>query len=179
MRGIARNQVATFVGAAWLACFCLPPQAPAQNAVSQRIVSKTGKADHEIPLSGHVSIDASCTGIGVPTIDLDEPPAHGIVCSRPGDVLLSYLVNRTPARCVGETALGVRVVYLPLHGYAGKDKARYTARFPYGQVKVDADVTIVPDDRPSIGAVPTDISAPAGDTPQLPGPIPACAALAS
>jgi hypothetical protein len=41
------------------------------------------------------------------------------------------------------------------------------------------NLTLVPDTTPSRNAVPADISAPADDTPQSPGPIPACPALVS
>ncbi len=39
---------------------------------------------------------------------------------------VAELFSEPPARCVGETALGVRVIYLPLHGYAGKDEPDFT-----------------------------------------------------
>jgi hypothetical protein len=74
---------------------------------------------------------------------------------------------------------GVRIVYLPRHGYIGADTLRYPVRSWIGRITYSVDVTIAPDTSTSRNAVPADISSPANDTLQSPGPIPACTALAS
>jgi hypothetical protein len=144
----------------------------------QRKTSKTGKAGHEMTLGGHVRIDRNCLSIGVPKINLEQPPAHGVLCQRPGDVPLQYLVGNTPSDCLGRKVAGVRVVYRPHDGYVGKDEARYTVSFPHSQVNVDVDLTIVPDDRPAIGEALSPVGAPAEDM-QKPGPMPVCSGLVS
>jgi hypothetical protein len=152
--------------------------ASAQNEVLQRKTSKTGKAGHEIALGGHVRLDRNCLSIGVPKINLEQPPARGIMCLRPADVPLQYLVGNAPSSCLGRKAAGVRVFYRPHDGYTGKDGARYIVRFPHSQVNFDVDLTIVPNDEPGPNGIP-----PAADTPpaepQARGPVPVCAALVS
>jgi hypothetical protein len=94
-------------GAACVLC-CLAVPVWAQNEVLQRKTLKTGKAGHEMTLGGHVRIDRNCLSIGVPRIDLEQPPAHGIMCLRPADVPLQYLVGNAPSSCLGRKAAGVR-----------------------------------------------------------------------
>jgi hypothetical protein len=92
-------------GAACILC-CLAVPVWAQNEVLQRKTLKTGKAGHEMTLGGHVRIDRNCLSIGVPRIDLEQPPAHGIMCLRPADVPLQYLVGNAPSNCLGRKAAG-------------------------------------------------------------------------
>ena len=179
MQRAVRKRLAASVGAVCLVCFYVTAPASAQSDAVPRKVSKSGKADHELPLSGFVRVDDSCAGIGPPRINLDRPPAHGVVCSRPAEVVLKFLVKDTPARCLGRKALGVRVFYHPHDGYTGKDEARFTAQFPKSQMTLDVDVTIVPNGRPAIKTVPADAGVPAEQTPQTRGPLPVCAALVS
>jgi hypothetical protein len=177
MRPIARSRPMVLAGAACVLC-CLAVPVWAQNEVLQRKTLKSGKAGHEMTLGGHVRIDRNCLSIGVPRIDLEQPPAHGIMCLRPADVPLQYLVGNAPSSCLGRKAAGVRVFYRSYDGYTGKDEARYTVRFPRSQVNVDVDLTIVPDERPPISGVPPADGVPAEEA-QTPGPMPACAALES
>src|SRR5262249_28374836 len=145
----------------------------------RRSLSKSGKANHEIALSGHARTDNNCAAMGTTPIDLDQAPAHGVVCLRPAQVTLEYLAPGTPARCRGQKPLGLRVIYLPRHGYVGGDSVRYTVRFKTATMKMDVSLTVLPDAPPSTPAVPADISSPAEETLQQLGPIPLCAALVS
>jgi hypothetical protein len=150
----------------------------AQDEPLQRKISKVGKANHEAILSGHVRTDRNCLGIGVPDINMERPPAHGVVCLRAGPVRLQYLIGGAPADCLGQKPAGIRVVYRPHDGYTGKDETRYIVHFRKVQVDVNVDLTILPDDSPT----PNGSSAPAGPSvqePQKPGPIPTCPALVS
>jgi hypothetical protein len=178
MRPAAHGRFAALAASVCAFCVFWAAAVGAQNEVVQRKDTKTGKAGHEVPLGGHVRIDRTCASIGLPQIDVEKPPAHGVVCLRPADVSLNYLVGNAPTQCLGKKAAGVRIIYRPHDGYVGKDAARYIVRFPHSQVNVDVDVTVVPDDRPQIGGVSPVPGAANQDT-QKPGRMPDCAALES
>jgi hypothetical protein len=145
--------------------------------------SKTGKANHELVLRTYGKHDPNkdCASLEPPRINLDQPPIHGVVCLRRTDYTIRWVCSNRSAHCVGRKANGVSVVYLPRHGYIGADTLVYTVHMSPGPVTFNTSLTIEPDAPPSPGAsaVPADISAPAGDTPQSPGPIPMCPALMS
>jgi hypothetical protein len=172
-----RYQLNSLVGAALALLSCLPVLA--QSNIMQRSLSKSVKADHAIVLSGHSHFNKNCEGGDAPSINLEVAPAHGHLCLRRANVLLTYIVPGSPPQCLGQKVMGVRVIYLPRHGYTGPDAARYSVHLPRAQVDVDVKVTVVPDDSNSTTKIPADISAPEGDTVQEPGPIPECAALVS
>ena len=140
-------------------------------------MSRTGKADHERPLMGYARFDRNCVGTELPIIDLDVPPSHGVVCLRRSDIRLQNVYGSPDQHCLGQKVSGVRIVYLPRHGYTGADTFRYTVHLRV-RITNTYNLTIEPDAPPSPDAVPADISA-ADDTPQSPGPIPACPALVS
>jgi hypothetical protein len=152
MQHAVRKWFAVSMGAVCLVCLYVTVPAFAQSNTVPRKVSKSGKADQELPLNCFVRVDDDCAGIGPPRINLDRPPAHGVVCF--------------PARCLGHKALGVRVFYRPHDGYTGKDEARFTAQFPKSQMTLDVDVTIVPNGRPAIKTAPADAGATAEQTPR-------------
>jgi|HubBroStandDraft_6_1064221.scaffolds.fasta_scaffold132228_2 hypothetical protein len=145
----------------------------------QEVVVKSGKADHEIPLTGHSRFDRNCAALEPPPVSLDQPPAHGTVCLRAANTRLAYVLPGAATKCLGQKVMGVRVIYLPRFHYTGSDMVRYTVRFPDAQVKVEVDLTVLPNDRPSSDQIPGDVSAPAGAAQQQSGPIAACAALVS
>ena len=177
MPPIAQSRPMVLAGAACILC-CLAVPVWAQNEVLQRKTLKTGKAGHEMTLSGHVRIDRNCLSIGVPRIDLQQPPAHGIMCLTAGGCAAAISGRQCSKQLSRAQGRRVRVFYRSYDGYTGKDEARYTVRFPRSQVNVDVDLTIVPDERPPIsGVLPAD-GVPAEEA-QTPGPMPACAALES
>jgi hypothetical protein len=169
VRRAVRHRLAVLAGVFCLASLCLTARASAQNETMQRKESKTGRADRELQLNGFVRVDGKCAGMEPPRINLDRPPAHGIVCLRQGDVVLKYALKGTAARCLGHKAPGIRVFYRPHDGYVGKDEVGFTAHFPDGQINVDVDVTIVPDERPATKTAPHDAGAPAEPSRKCPG----------
>jgi hypothetical protein len=140
---------------------------------------KTTKAAHDVFLDGYARTNNKCESIDPPTIYVDQPPKHGIVCSRNGDLLLRKTVENDLSHCLSKRAHGIHVIYLPRKGYAGPDTVRYTVRFPTVQHTVDVVLTVLPDDSQPRDVAPADISAPIGDVSQMPGPLPVCAALVS
>jgi hypothetical protein len=177
MRGMIGSRIGVFAALFCLLHPCLP--AFAESDAIRRSLSKSGKANHEISLSGHARTDKNCGAMGTTPIDLDQAPAHGVVCLRPAQVTLEYLAPGTPERCRGQKPLGLRVIYLPRHDYVGSDAVRYTVRFKTATVKIDVSLTVLPDAPPSTAVMPTDISSPVEETLQELGPIPLCAALVS
>jgi hypothetical protein len=179
----------TFIGAAGVLCLCRAAlaeesaAAPAlPNLAEPAVLSKFGNANHEIMVRGHTQTDENCVFRQLPDLRLDAPPRHGVLCLRPADdVPIRYLLSGATERgrlCLGKRVSGVRIFYLPHHDYTGADTFRYTALFSKRyRFTRDVNLMILPD-VPSPGAVPADL-APAGDTPQAPGPIPPCAALVS
>jgi hypothetical protein len=143
--------------------------------------SKIGNADHQIGIVRYPSFDSkTCAGREPSAIDLDVPPAHGIVCLRYRNdrpILFSYPWPGAPLHCRGKIVPSLGVIYLPYRGYTGPDTFRYTVR-GHNAITYTANVTVVPDVPPSPNAMPADI-APAGDIPQAPGPIHPCAELVS
>ena len=155
------------------------PPSPSVCSPPDQIASKTGKADHEIVLRSHGRHDPrnDCADLEPPAIDLDMPPGHGVVCLRRANYTIKWACG--DLHCVGRKVNGVSVVYFPRPAYTGADQLRYTVHSPRGAMTFSVSLTVEPNDQPSSGAVPADISAPSGDTPQSAGPIPACPALVS
>ena len=180
MQHAVRKRFAVSMGAVCLVCLYVTVPAFAQSYTVPRKVSKSGKADQELPLNGFVRVDDDCAGIGPPRINLDRPRRRRRVLLRTGRVrLLKFLVKALQALASASKALGCSVFYRPHDGYTGKDEARFTAQFPKSQMTLDVDVTIVPNGRPAVKTAPADAGAPAEQSPQTPGPPPVCAALLS
>jgi hypothetical protein len=71
MWGGERTQFAWSAAAACLVGFCLTAPASAQSDAVQKKVSKSGKANQEVPLTGFSRLDNNCAGTGPPRINLD------------------------------------------------------------------------------------------------------------
>jgi len=140
---------------------------------------RSTKAAHDVFLDGYARTNSKCESIDPPTFYVDQPPKHGIVCSRNADLLLRKTVENDLAHCLSRRAHGIHVIYLPRKGYAGPDTVRYTVRFPTVQHSVDVILTALPDYPQPPNAAPADTRAPIGDVSQMPGPLPVCAALLS
>jgi hypothetical protein len=166
------SRVGPIIVASGLFVLCVPSTAQVQ-------LSKSTKAAHDVFLEGYARTNSKCESIDPPSVFVDQPPEHGIVCSRSADLLLRKTVENDLAHCLSRRAHGIHVIYLPHRGYAGPDKVRYTVKFPTTQHTVEVNLTVLPDDPQSRTVVPADISAPIGDSAQKPGPLPVCAALVS
>jgi hypothetical protein len=150
-------------------------QALAQN---QRLAKAT-KADHEVVILGYGRSDQNCESVDPPALYLDKPPDHGTICFRVNDIKINEAIVGNLKHCVGRNIRGVAVVYLPRWKYIGPDHVRYTVVFPQARHSVYVDLTVLPDRSGSPSAAPADISTPAAESSQSPGPIPACTALVS
>jgi hypothetical protein len=153
--------------------FCSPAVAQDQH------ITKTTKAAHDVVILGYARSNQSCNGIEPPALYLDKPPDHGAVCFRTNDIRLREAIVGNLTHCLGRKISGVSVVYLPYWGYVGSDDLRYTVVFPQARHSVYVELTVLPDPPGSPGTVPADISAPYTESPQSPGPIPACTAIVS
>ena len=153
-----------------LALLCVPTSA-------QVLLARTTKATHNVFIEGYARTDDKCESIDPPTVYVDKPPKHGIVCFRSADLRLRTTVENNLAHCLGRSAHGIHVIYAPRAGYAGPDTVRYTVRFPKTQHTVDVILTVLPDDRQPSGATPGGPFI--GDVSQTPGPLPVCTALVS
>jgi hypothetical protein len=169
------------IGALGVLCFCpaVAEQASLPNLAEPATLSKFGNANHELMVRGHTYTDNNCVAAGTPDLHLDAPPRHGVLCLRPADDVPIRLAP-SAVHCLSKRVSGIRIYYLPRHGYIGADTFRYTALFlkRYRYTR-DINLLIVPDVPPTPGAVPADISGTADDAPQSPGPIPMCSALVS
>jgi hypothetical protein len=178
MWGGERTQFALSAAAVCLVGICSTAPASAQSDAVQRKVSKSGKANQEVPLTEFSRLDDNCAATGPPRFNLDRPPTHGIVCFRPAEVQLKFLMKGTPSGCLDSKVTGVRVFYRPYPGYTGKDGVRFTAQFPKDQITFDVDLTIAPDERPSLGEASPRAGTSAEEA-QKPGPMPVCSGLVS
>jgi hypothetical protein len=148
-------------------------------AAQDQHLTKTTEAAKAVSILGYSRSNQSCEGIEPPALYLDKPPDHGTICFRPGNIKLSEAIVGGLTHCLGRTIRGVSVIYLPRWGYIGPDDVRYTVVFPQARQSVYVDLTVLSSQSGSSGAVPPDISAPAMESPQSPGPMPACTALVS
>jgi hypothetical protein len=182
-RRAGRHALPQLIGAACFLCLCLAAFAQQPTcSPPQQTASKTGRADHELVVRSFERHDPNnnCASLEPPRVDLDLPPSHGVVCLRRAQFVIRWVCNTNrSAYCVGRKASGVSLVYRPRHAYTGADELRYTVHLPTGPLTFSVSLTIEQDDPPSPGAMPADISAPAGDMPQSSGPIPLCPALVS
>jgi hypothetical protein len=150
---------------------------PCTNAYAQKQLSKAVTAGFYIVIEGYARTDSNCQAIDPPQFVIDQPPEHGTVCVRRGDVLVRSIVENNLTHCLGRKVSGVHVVYLPRRDHRGADHVRYTVRFPTVRHSLDVTLDVLPE-RPAL-SLPADISAPAGETRQPAGPMPACTALVS
>jgi|GraSoi2013_100cm_1033763.scaffolds.fasta_scaffold66802_2 hypothetical protein len=153
--------------------FCSPAVAQDER------LTRTTKTAHDLVILGYARSNQSCDGVEPPALYLDKPPDHGTVCFRTNDVRLREAIVGNLTHCVGRKISGVSVVYFSRWGYIGSDDLRYTVVFPQARHGVYVDITVMPDQSGSPGTMPSDISAPYAEAPQLPGPIPACTAVVS
>ncbi len=129
-------------------------------ALGQVQLSKSTKSAHDVFLEGYARVDNKCESIDPPGVTVDEPPEHGIGCSRHADVWMRNIVENNLPQCLHRKALGIHVIYLPRKGYIGPDKVRYTVQFPTVQHTVEVNLTVLPGEPQSHTVVPADISAP-------------------
>jgi hypothetical protein len=169
-RSLHYRAVPVFV-AATVSALCVQSIAQVQH-------SKSTKAAHDVFLEGYARTDNKCESIDPPTVYVDRPPKHGIVCSRNGSLLLRKTAENDLSHCLNRRAQGIHVIYVPRKGYAGPDAVRYTVRFPTTQHTVDVILTVLPDDPQTRKSMPADGDA-IGFISQTPGPLPVCANLVS
>jgi hypothetical protein len=160
------------VALAVLVLLCVPTAA-------QVLLARTTKAAHGVFIEGYARTDNECESIEPPTVYVDKPPRHGIVCFRKADLRLRTTVENNLMHCLGRSAHGIHVIYMPRQGYAGPDTVRYTVHFPKTQHAVDVILTVLPDDQQPSNAAPSAGGPVIGDVSQTPGPLPVCAALVS
>jgi|ERR1700756_1958469 hypothetical protein len=140
---------------------------------------KTTSASHDVVIEGYARTNNKCESIDPPTVYVDRPPMHGIVCSKNGELLLRKTVENDLSHRLSKRAQGIQVVYLPRKGYVGSDTVRYTVRFPTAQHAVEVLLTVLAGGLQSPGVAPPSIDDPASDVRQTPGPLPVCPALVS
>jgi hypothetical protein len=146
---------------------------------AQGRLSKTTTAGQEVFVDGYARSDSHCQGLDPPQISIDQPPEHGIVCWRRGDLLLTTTVENNLAHCLGRNVNGFHVIYLSRSDYTGSDHIRYIVRFPTRQYSVEVTLNILPDRSKLSSAGPADTNASGGGTPQPSGLMPACTAPVS
>jgi hypothetical protein len=181
MRSLVRGELGSIVPILIGLTLCVSSRVPAfaQDFRVRRSINATLKANHYGQVENHTNLNARCEGLEPPTINLDEPPQHGVVCLRIRDNIIRSVVTAALRGCIGHKIRGIRVIYLPRYDYTGSDTLSYTVRYLNGQMKVDASLTIVPDEPESRDTVPPDINAPENDVLQPKGPVPECTALVS
>jgi hypothetical protein len=136
-----------------------------------------GQADRAILVREHAGWNADCDAIAHPALYLDEPPRHGRVCARTGDITIRSLYVGTESQCIGRQVHGVRLVYRPDAGFVGDDGMRYAVQYPSVRRAVSVTVTVSAGAAAAPDAVRSAISAPTPQTRQTSGPVPACAEL--
>jgi hypothetical protein len=77
--------------------FCDPSLAQVQ-------LSKSTKAAHDLFLEGYARTNNKCESIDPPTVYVDQPPEHGIVCSGNADLLLKKTVENDLSQCLSRRA---------------------------------------------------------------------------
>jgi hypothetical protein len=156
------------VGVATCLLFCV------QMIFAQGKLTKNTRAGQALLVDGYARSDNNCQGLDPPKITIDQPPEHGIVCWRRGDLLLKTTIESNFAHCLGRKIDGFHLIYLSHKDYTGSDHIRYTVQFPTTQYSVEVTLNVLPDRAKSSLAAPADTNASAGETPQPSGPIPPC-----
>jgi hypothetical protein len=151
----------------------------AQTSFGQGRLSKATIAGHEVFVDGYARSDNNCQGLAPPQITIDDPPEHGIICLRRGDLWLKATIENNLAHCLGKKVSGFHVIYIARKDYTGPDHVHYTVVFPTVQHSMDVTLNVWPDSSKTSVATPGDISATIGETRQPSGPIPACPTLVS
>jgi len=132
---------------------------------------RSGASGDAIVLHDHAGWDRTCAALAPPSVHLDAPPLHGVVCLRADDIRVEYVSYGTQTQCIGRLVRGVRLIYRPHAGYTGADGLRYSVQYPKARREVAVNISVLPPAPATSGAAPTSFGAPA---PQAPGTIPPC-----
>jgi hypothetical protein len=89
-----------------------------------------------------------------PQITIDDPPEHGIICLRRGDLWLKATIENNLAHCLGKKVSGFHVIYIARKDYTGPDHVHYTVVFPTVQHSMDVTLNVWPDSSKTSVATP-------------------------
>jgi hypothetical protein len=126
----------------------------------------TTRASEEIIVYGEANADQFCRALNLPSLFLDKPPDHGIVCFEVGEFEVGDAILGDDA-CRGRMVRGVNIFYRSRAGFTGSDSLRYfTTDVPMRHI-VSVDLSV---------AAQTLTVDPADGTwlPQSSGPMPSC-----
>jgi hypothetical protein len=148
-------------------------------AAQDEHLNRIAKAALDTSIAGYTRTNAACEGVDPPTLYLDKPPEHGVVCWRSGDIRMNAVVVGNHSHCMGRIARGVAVRYLSRRDYAGPDDFRYIVHYPQMDHSVGVTVT-VRSSGPGPSKMQTlDIDTMDPERSQSPAPMPRCVLLMS
>jgi hypothetical protein len=115
-----------------------------------------------------VRFDSECNIIGVPDFVLEQPPSHGHVCIREGDVTPTNAMHGKHQYCLNRRVKGRQLVYRSQTGFSGFDSLVYRMILLEGTRLTQTTIKV---QGPALtsGEFPT-----SSFTPQNPGPVPEC-----
>jgi hypothetical protein len=96
----------------------------AQETFRKRRTTTMGR---EVLIDTHSRHRIDCSSAGAPLFTLTQPPEHGSVDVREGQVIAKPTAVGT-GDCTGTPIRGILVYYTPADGYAGKDAFTYDLR---------------------------------------------------
>ena len=99
-------------------------------------------ANQEVLVDSHVHYTDQCTSASAPLIDVTQPPQHGRVDVREGDVIAKpHAVGI--ADCTGTTLRGVLVYYTPARDFVGQEFFTYDVKInPHPAVHHEVTVSV-------------------------------------
>jgi hypothetical protein len=177
LRGV---RVRAFDDIVYISCVAVAAVMLCDSAAAQdEHLNRIAKAAQDTSIAGYIRTNAACEGIDPPTLYLDEPPEHGVVCWNSADIRIRWVIESNMGHCVGRIARGVAIRYLSRRDYAGPDDLRYTVRFTQVNHSVGITVTVRPSGPESSRKQSLDVDTMEPDRPQSPGPMPRCVLLMS
>jgi hypothetical protein len=145
-------------------------QPPPAHAGAEQVV-KAGVANRPLLIREHAAWNGDCKAVPYPAVHLDRPPRHGAVCARVTAVTIRTMYTGTESQCIGRVVQGLRLIYFPRPGFAGRDRLRYSVQYPSVRRSVAVRVTVGAEAM----ALPAGAAGAAPGTGQAPGPVPPCA----
>lgn len=160
-----------------VAAVVLLVQTPPARAGDEQLI-KAGAANRPLLLREHAAWNMDCHGVPYPALRIDRPPRHGTVCARVADITIRYMYAGTESQCIGHVVQGLRLIYVPLPGFAGDDHFQYSVRYP-SSARRRVSVIVSVGARVGAATLPADTVGAAPETAQESGPVPPCAAPVS
>jgi|GEM_PF-6711447 len=105
-------------------------------------IKNTSPWAEDIRIMGRTHNDNECNTINLVTVDLNQPPEHGVICTRVEDGTTKFDSNSATPKCLGKPGKFVVVYFEPFASFVGIDTFQFSISNPGQSVNTIADVKV-------------------------------------